>query len=482
MNSILNKSSIENLSLCVYIGNTCSFDDDILINYCSQYGRIISCTIDKCPNEKRIFCDFRIIEFSNKEELEKFLHISLHKIDLIELDIKLYKNLLDNIDILNIDRKIFIGPIFNLNDINIIIEFYKLIDQKIKSYISKQNKQIYILIEFSNREFIRTIIKQKTIPKIIDNQILNIHTAINPKEYLKNNISLENNHHQIMIYGLNDYINENILMDYFDKRATVVACKIIPNDPKCAIIEFENEKFVQKFLDLHFIYLNGTTLSLNKVSDHFKSSININQQEYTNDYIDYLLETTQLNLNNSSSTTEQNQTFLSQISTVQQFNCNQQEKSISNIISQSSSLLTESIDDSSPDINECGWTSPPRNVINHISPINQIVERLSTQPCLTTMNINSDSLNQSRIIEIDEKKSIKNLKKNLLKFIEEYENEIDQIKDEYMIKYTKDRTNIEHEINRLINDERISFDRVNRYLYDNQRHSDKSYENKRRYI
>ncbi|CAF3801054.1 unnamed protein product, partial [Rotaria sp. Silwood1] len=133
-------------------------------------------------------------------------------------------------------------------------------------------------------------------------------------------------------------------------------------------------------------------------------------------------------------------------------------------------------------INECGWTSPPRNVINHISPINQIVERLSTQPCLTTMNINSDSLNQSRIIEIDEKKSIKNLKKNLLKFIEEYENEIDQIKDEYMIKYTKDRTNIEHEINRLINDERISFDRVNRYLYDNQRHSDKSYENKRRYI
>ncbi|CAF5057433.1 unnamed protein product [Rotaria sp. Silwood1] len=349
MNSILNKSSIENISLCVYIGNTCSFDDDILINYCSQYGRIISCTIDKCPNEKRIFCDFRIIEFSNKEELEKFLHISLHKIDLIELDIKLYKNLLDNIDILNIDRKIFIGPIFNLNDINIIIEFYKLIDQKIKSYISKQNKQIYILIDFSNREFIRTIIKQKTIPKIIDNQILNIHTAINPKEYLKNNISLENNHHQIMIYGLNDYINENILMDYFDKRATVVACKIIPNDPKCAIIEFENEKFVQKFLDLHFIYLNGTTLSLNKVSNHFKSSININQQEYTNDYIDYLLETTQLNLNNSSSTTEQNQTFLSQISTVQQFNCDQQEKSISNIISQSSSLLTESIDDSSPE-------------------------------------------------------------------------------------------------------------------------------------
>ncbi|CAF3096562.1 unnamed protein product, partial [Rotaria sp. Silwood2] len=147
MNSNLSKSSIENISLCVYIGNTCSFDDKILINYCSQYGEIVSCSIDKCSNEKRPFCDFRIIEFSNKKELENFLKINSHQINSIKLDVKLYKNLLNNIDILNIDRKLFIGPILNSNDINIIIEFYKIIDPTLQYKISRQDKQIYILIE-----------------------------------------------------------------------------------------------------------------------------------------------------------------------------------------------------------------------------------------------------------------------------------------------------------------------------------------------
>src|SRR5689334_7868919 len=107
----INQSSFKNLSLCVYIGNTSSFDDQILINYCSQFGKIVSCSIDNCSDDKRSFCDFRIIEYSTKQQLNYFLNQSIHKIGSIILDVKLYENLLENFEILNIDRKLFIGPI-----------------------------------------------------------------------------------------------------------------------------------------------------------------------------------------------------------------------------------------------------------------------------------------------------------------------------------------------------------------------------------
>ncbi len=84
------------------------------------------------------------------------------------------------------------------------------------------------------------------------------------------------------------------------------------------------------------------------------------------------------------------------------------------------------------------------------------------------MDINIEPISQSRIIETDTK-PIKNTTNNILKFVEQFHNEIDQIKDEYMIKFTKDRTLIEHEINRLMNDERITFDKLQRYLHKNRR-------------
>jgi len=202
------KISYENISLCVYIGNTSSFDDQILINYCSQFGQIVSCSIDNCPDNKRLFCDFRIIEFRTKQQLEYFLHRSIHKIGSIILDIKLYKNILDNSEILNIDRKLFIGPILNSNNINTIVQFYKLIDPNLQYCLSLQ----YILIEFSSRQYVRTIIQQKTIPKTIDNQIFTIHTPIHPKELISKKISIKKNQYQICINGLTDQITENILM------------------------------------------------------------------------------------------------------------------------------------------------------------------------------------------------------------------------------------------------------------------------------
>jgi hypothetical protein len=65
--------------------------------------------------------------------------------------------------------------------------------------------------------------------------------------------------------------------------------------------------------------------------------------------------------------------------------------------------------------------------------------------------------------------------KNVLQFIEQFQNEIDQIKDEYQTKFHRDRTSIEYEINRLINDERNKFDKLGRYLNEHRRSSRKHY-------
>ncbi len=102
-------------------------------------------------------------------------------------------------------------------------------------------------------------------------------------------------------------------------------------------------------------------------------------------------------------------------------------------------------------------------MINHYPLVDHPPERSSSKPTIT------DSIN-----ELTDRKPIKNLTNNILKFVEQYQNEIDQIKDEYMMKFTKDRTSIEHEINRLMNDERITFDKLERYLYKQRRRSTKS--------
>ena len=188
--------SLKNLSLCVYIGNTSSVDDQILINYCSQFGKILSCT----PNNKPSFYDFRIIEFAVKHQLDQFINQSLHKLGSIILDVKLYENLFNNIEISNFDRKIFIGPIINSNHINLVVQFYKLIDPNLTFCLSQQG---YILIEFSSRQYIRTIIQQKTIPQTFDNQIFTIHLPVHPKELIRN---------LIYIQGLNGRITTKILM------------------------------------------------------------------------------------------------------------------------------------------------------------------------------------------------------------------------------------------------------------------------------
>ncbi|CAF1192050.1 unnamed protein product [Adineta steineri] len=460
MTSNFNQSSLRNPSLCVYIGNTSSFDDQILIDYCSKFGTIVSCSIDNCPNEKRIFCDFHIVEFATKQQLESFFNKPIHQIDSIILDVKLYEKLIENFEILNIDRKLFIGPIIDLNDINIITEFYKQIDPILQYYISSHGTQTYVLIEFSNRQHIRTIIQQQIIPKTVDNKMFAIHTAIHPKEFINKKLFATNSQSQICINGITDQITEKMLIDYFEKRASVIACHILSTDPKCAIVQFANDKCTQKFLDISIIRFYETTLSISKVPDHLTSTLlpctNDKETEvyYNDDEIDELLEATRLN-------------------------------SIHSLAIQNEPILPlqsiEPMRGDSPEISECGWASPPRTVINHCLPVDQPAQRLSSQPCITTMDINTDAIYQTIVIDTDIK-PIHNSINNILHFVEEFQKQLEQIKDEYMMKFSKDRVSIERELNQLINEEQIAFEKIHQQLCDfRRRSSTKYYDHKRKY-
>ncbi len=70
---------------------------------------------------------------------------------------------------------------------------------------------------------------------------------------------------------------------------------------------------------------------------------------------------------------------------------------------------------------------------------------------------------------------------NILRFVEQFQNDLDQIKDEYRLKFAKDQKYIEQEINLLINEERETFDKLNRYVIDHRKRVEKHNNNKRKY-
>ncbi len=59
--------------------------------------------------------------------------------------------------------------------------------------------------------------------------------------------------------------------DYFHKRAPVIACHILSDDSKSAIMEFNDRKTVKKILETPNIRLQGTNLSLSQASRHLAS-------------------------------------------------------------------------------------------------------------------------------------------------------------------------------------------------------------------
>lgn len=201
------KSSYNNLSLCVYIGNTSGLDEASLFGYCAHFGAVIS-----SPVEKKKFCDFHIIEFANDNQLEKFLSENIHEVNRILLEVKLYKNILTNNDILNIDRKFFIGPIISPNDVHMIAEFYRKTDPTLRYCVLKQDKQLYVMFELNNRQYVTKIFEKQLIPITHESQYLSIHKPVHPKQYINELISMKNKHNQVYVYGLTENITEPMLM------------------------------------------------------------------------------------------------------------------------------------------------------------------------------------------------------------------------------------------------------------------------------
>jgi hypothetical protein len=160
------------LSLCVYIGNTGSLTNEILFEYCSNYGTIVGSLFN---NEQ--FCDFRLIEFACDEQVKAFLRASEHRIDRICLEVKLYSDLFTELDLLSIDRKFFIGPIQESRDVTIIVEFYKTVDSQLQHYACKQDNEIYLLLQFCNRQYVSKILEKRTMPSIRDRHMFKIHTS-----------------------------------------------------------------------------------------------------------------------------------------------------------------------------------------------------------------------------------------------------------------------------------------------------------------
>ncbi|CAF0815671.1 unnamed protein product [Rotaria sordida] len=491
MASNLNISSFQNLSLCIYIGNTTSLDDKTLLTYCSRFGTIVSSSF-----EKEKFCDFHIIEFANHEQVEKFLDENIHDVDGILLDVKLYKTIYTNNAILNIDRKFFIGPILNSNDINTIIEFYKKIDSSLRYYLSKQDKQAYLLFELNNRQSITTIFEKQTIPITIEQRNFFIYKPIHPKQFVNKIISMKNKQNQIYIQGLTSNITETMLVDYFHRRAPVIACYILLNDPTCAVMEFNDKKTVKKILDTPNIRLQGTNLLIRKASRHLASllfsstnkdeSDDDDDDDHGNNNNDNNIEVKSTVVSKTSfpepivnSLGVQNQLSLFTLPTTHQENIQQQLLSFLNAIP--SSIVKEPTFIPSPEKMESGWTSPPRTIISHCPVTDQLSIPSSSIPSATTISNYTDLLHQLTTVDTDIKPIRPIASNNILKFFEQCQNELDQIRDEYRSKFDENRRYIEQEINLLIDEERQALDKLNRYLNDHRRRVEKRNNNKRKH-
>lgn len=66
-----------------------------------------------------------------------------------------------------------------------------------------------------------------------------------------------------------------IFSEYFHKRAPVIACHILSNDPQRAVMEFSDKKTVRKILEIPTISLQGSNLTLHKALHHLLSLLSL---------------------------------------------------------------------------------------------------------------------------------------------------------------------------------------------------------------
>jgi hypothetical protein len=112
-------------------------------------------------------------------------------------------------------------------------------------------------------------------------------------------------------------------------------------------------------------------------------------------------------------------------------------------------------------------------VVTQSLSIDQPSVRSSSNPGATINSINTDPTYRLTTMDTDIKPIRKIPSNNILRFVEQFENDLDQIKDEYRLKFEKDQAYIEQEINLLINEERQTFDKLNHYLIDHRKRVEK---------
>ncbi|CAF1094765.1 unnamed protein product [Rotaria magnacalcarata] len=144
-------------------------------------------------------------------------------------------------------------------------------------------------------------------------------------------------------------------------------------------------------------------------------------------------------------------------------------------------IVQESIVISSSEKTESGWSSPPRTIITDYPSADQLSLRSSSPPLATTTTNYNGLINQNTTIEADTKPIRSLATNNMLQFAEQFQDELDQLRNTYKLKFAKDRTYIEQEINLLIDEERKTLDTLNRYLSDHRRNIEKRNHNKRKY-
>jgi hypothetical protein len=71
--------------------------------------------------------------------------------------------------------------------------------------------------------------------------------------------------------------------EYFHKRAPIIACHILSDHSKSAIIEFNDTKTVRKILDTPNVRLQGANLSLSKAPRHLASLLSSADNEDESD-------------------------------------------------------------------------------------------------------------------------------------------------------------------------------------------------------
>ena len=105
---------------------------------------------------------------------------------------------------------------------------------------------------------------------------------------------------------------------------------------------------------------------------------------------------------------------------------------------------------------ESGWSSPPRTVT--VAPLP--IDPPSIQSSSSHLNGKADP---------DTKPKSTTRPKNILQFVEQFQHDLDQIKEDYRLQFAGDRAHIEREMRILVEEERLTLRKLSDYLKDQRK-------------